>query len=143
MMSIRKLTLAAFITAATLNLGGCYALPVLGIVNTIHNSGTATLEVVGPSTSFPNTFRSVIQKTGGIVKSADAQYGLATYPKEEVRVEYQRLDSGAFEIIFSSDTNMARTYIMEDSIAKKAESVANELANAGFKVSNIERKRGL
>jgi hypothetical protein len=140
-MFIRKLLLAVLITVAVINLGGCMAVPVVAYANMIRSSGTAMLEVSGPSASFPKTFRSVVQKTGGIVKSTAPEYGLAAYPNEAVKIEYQRLDSGVYQVIVATEDGVARSYDFVDSISKKAEAVANAFTDAGFKVSSIDRKR--
>lgn len=140
---MKKLLITAALTIAVAQMQGCVAVPAIALVNSIHKSGTATYEVSGNEKAFPGAFRSAVQKAGGMVSSAGAEYGQGVFANEQVKVEYQKLEAGGFRLVTSSANGVARTYDFGDAISVKAEFVANSLAAAGYTIKSSSRQRGI
>lgn len=140
---MKKLLITAALAIAAAQLHGCVAVPAIALVNSIHKSGTANYEVSGSEKTFPGAFRSAVQKAGGMVMSAGAEYGQGVFTNEQVKVEYQKLEAGGFRLVTSSVNGVARTYDFGDAISVKAESVANSLIAAGYTIKSSNRQRGI
>ncbi len=140
---MRKMVLSVALAGSVALLPGCMAVPVVGALTGLHSSGTATVEVIGPDRGFPAAFRRAVQGAGGMVKSAAADYGQAVFTGESVSIQYQRIDTGRYQMVAASESGVARTWDFSDSISKKSQAVADALTAAGYVVSGSDRKRGL
>lgn len=134
--------LALGIIAAPM-LGGCVAIPAVLAANSIYQDGSATFQVTGGNLAkFPKEFRRAIQSAGGIVRQADAEYGLAVFSVEKVHVEYQAVEgAGQIRVTVANDSGVARSYDFKDTISLKASQIAQQLESAGYKISAVSRER--
>lgn len=142
-MRRKHLLIAASIVSASITLPGCVAVPIAAMVNAAHKSGTSTIVVTGPDKQFPGAFRSAVQRSGGMAVQTTTDYGLATFARESVRVEYQRTGAGTYQLVGASDGGVSRAYDFSDSVTTKAQAVAAALTAAGYTVTAADRQRGL
>lgn len=140
---MKKLIFAASIIASASVLPGCVAVPIAAALNAAYQSGTAAVEVSGSERGFPVAFRSAVQRAGGMVTSAGGDYGHAVFARESVKIEYQKTGAGRYQVIAASDNNVSRAWDFSDSVSKKSQAVADNLAAAGYTISVAGRQRGL
>lgn len=140
---MKKLFLAVSLAASAGLMQGCVAVPIIAAANMLHKSGDATFEVSGAEKAFPGAFRSAVQRAGGVVTATSNDYGHAMFSKEQVKVEYQKIGVGTYQVIASNSSTVARSYDFSDSISVKSEAVANSLTAAGYTTKASSRQRGL
>ncbi len=139
---MKKIIIAAsFAVAAAGGLQGCVAVPIAAALNGMHKSGTSSYSIAGPEKGFPAAFRGAVQKNGGMVREAGAEYGHAIFEREQVKIEYQKTGSGTYQLAASTANGSARIYDFADSISVKSAAVAQALASAGYKITAAERDR--
>lgn len=138
-----KRILAVAIIASMSVLPGCVAVPIVAAANAVHKSGTAVVDVAGPAKSFPRAFRSAVQKVGGMVTATGPEYGHAVFSRESVKIEYQKIGEGRYQIVTASDGNVSRVWDFSDTITAKSKAVADNLSAAGYTITITSRQRGI
>lgn len=119
-------------------LTGCMALPVVGLANLVHKSGTMTMTLKGSNGI--SKFRSAALAEGAVVPTVDGEYARAEFADVDMKIDAQVIGE---EIIMrgASLSNLGRTYATEDSISLKTEAVANRMVAKGMRLVSADRKR--
>lgn len=132
------------ILAAAVMLSGCIAVPIAGLVNLAHKSGTMTITMEGSGKAV-EAFRDAAIRAGGTVPTIQPGFARAEFSTVDMKVEAQVMpgDGKTLVIRGSPLSNIGRTYELKDNISEVTERIATEMQAAGFVIRDKKRDRGV
>jgi hypothetical protein len=139
----RSLTCAVALLAAAGSLPGCVAVPIAGLVNLAHKSGTMTITLEGRGDPIA-AFREAAIRAGGTVPAVAPDFARAEFSTVDMKVDAQvGTDKRSVTIRGASLSNVGRTYELKDNITEITEAVALAMQSAGWQIKDKKRDRGL
>lgn len=131
--------LGAILSAVFLT--GCIwlAVPVAGLGNLAHKSGTMEIELQGAG-GIPAFKRAAIAERCAVPIERN-DFARAECVDVDMRVDAQLNGSNNIQILGASLSNVGRTYATEDSITIRTQAIADHMAAAGFTIVSSNRKR--
>jgi hypothetical protein len=137
----QKLAALLAVTVLVPSMTGCIALPLVAGANMIAKSGTQTVVLTGPRFA-TDLFREAAIRSGGTVTAKTGEYAKAEFSATAVKVEFQVVGKGEYQLIGSSGTTVARTWELKDNIGLTTQQIADHLVANGFKLVSNTRNRG-
>lgn len=137
----RRVLLALVVSTS---LAGCMAVPIIGMANLAHKSGTMTITLEGRGDAI-KAFRDAAIRSGGTVPSVQSDFARAEFSSEDIKVDAQVTGATVKTVVLktSSLSNVGRTYATKDDITEVTEKVADAMVSAGFTVQSKKRDRGI
>ncbi len=120
------------------------AVPLIGMANLAHKSGTMTITLEGQGDAV-KAFRDAAVRNGGTVPSVQPDFARAEFSTEDIKVDAQVTGTTVKTIVLkaSSLSNVGRTYATKDDITEVTEKVAGAMSASGFTVQSRKRDRGI
>lgn len=125
-------------------LSGCMVVPIVGLANLAHKSGTMTVTLTGKGDAI-KVFRDAAIRSGASMPSVMPEFARADFPQVDMKVEAQVTGTQTKTIVIrgSSLSNVGRTYELKDNIGELTEKVATEMQAGGFVIQSKNRDRGI
>lgn len=122
-------------------LTGCIwmAVPVAGLGNLAHKSGTMEIELQGAG-GIP-AFKRAATAERCAVPIERNDFARAECADVDMRVDAQMSGSNTITIVGGSLSYAGRTYALEDSITVRTQAIADRMEQAGFTIVSSNRKR--
>lgn len=132
------------LVVASFVVSGCVAVPIAGMANLLHKSGTMTVVLQGKGDAL-KVFKEVAVRNGGVATAQSSDFARAEFSTVDMKIEAQLSlpDRRTLTIRGSSLSNVGRTIELKDNIGELTEKIAFDMQSAGFSIINKTRDRGV
>lgn len=140
----RKSYFLATILVTSFITSGCVAVPIAGMANLLHKSGTMTVVLQGKGDAL-RAFKEIAVRNGGVATAQTSDFARAEFATVDMKIEAQLSipDRRTLTIRGSSLSNVGRTMELKDNIGELTEKIAMDMQSAGFTIVNKTRDRGV